>query len=121
MACTTASTMSVTKAANRTIPLPSNRMLLSGSGFIKSSLRILSSCALQFSVEIRGDKEGDRDGVPIIRSPFTALAVGYEQCVSFYALAVAREVLRMNAKTAAGVDGWGHANNAAAGRSKEDA
>ena len=84
--------MSVTKAANRTIPLPSNRMLLSGSGFIKSSLRILSSCALQFSVEIRGDKEGDRDGVPIIRSPFTALAVGYEQCVSFYALAVAREV-----------------------------
>jgi hypothetical protein len=43
-----------------TIPLLSNRMLLNGSGFIKSSLRIVSSCALQFSVDIRSGKEEGR-------------------------------------------------------------
>jgi hypothetical protein len=43
-----------------TIPLLSNRMLLSGSGFIKSSLRNVSSCALQFSEDIRSGKQEGR-------------------------------------------------------------
>jgi hypothetical protein len=63
-ACTTASTMSVTKAANRTIPLLSNRMLLSGSGFVNSSLRLLSSGALQFPSTLEATKSGRETEYP---------------------------------------------------------